>query len=106
MYAIRSYYGSNVRLRFIGYIGNKPLDRRTAAVYGDDIGWSTVRAVRVKHLVSEMLGLTEEQTESEGRGYVQADDVVNEGFLESNDSRVEVQIVYDELLLLDDFEGA
>lgn len=96
---------SNVRLRFVGFIRNERLDRRTAAVYGDDIGWSTVRARRVMTTVSEQMGLTEEQAEFEGRGYVQADDVVNAGFIESDTSRVEVQVVYDELVALDDYEG-
>ena len=44
------------------------------------------------------MGLTEEQAEFEGRGYVQSDDVVNAGFIESDTSRVEVQVVYDELV--------
>ena len=34
----------NVRLRFIGYTENERLDRRTAIVYGDDIGLSAARA--------------------------------------------------------------
>ena len=38
---------TNVRLRFIGYTKNERLDRRTAIVYGDDIGLSTrARAAR------------------------------------------------------------
>jgi flagellar motor protein MotB len=36
----------NVRLRFVGYTANRRLDRRTAAVYGDDIGLSMARARR------------------------------------------------------------
>ncbi|HKI50655.1 MAG TPA: OmpA family protein [Geothermobacteraceae bacterium] len=96
---------SNVRLRFIGYLSNERLDRRTAAIYGDDIGWSTVRARRALAAVSDQLGLTEEQTEFEGRGYVQTADVVNAGFTASASSRVEVQVVYDELLALDDYDG-
>lgn len=96
---------SNVRLRFIGYTDNERLDRRTAMVYGDDIGLSTARARRVMEAISQELGLTEEQTEYEGRGYVQSDDVVNTGFVESDISRVEVQVVYDELAMLDDLDG-
>ncbi|MCG8391988.1 MAG: OmpA family protein [Pseudomonadales bacterium] len=96
---------SNVRLRFIGYTDNERLDRRTAMVYGDDIGLSTARARRVRDLIIEELGLSEEQTEFEGRGYVQSDDVVNTGFVESDVSRVEVQVVYDELAVLDDMDG-
>ena len=96
---------TDVRLRFVGYTGNKRLDRRTAAVYGDDIGLSMARAGRAMAAVSEQMGLTEEQTEFDGRGYVQSDDVVNAGFIESDMSRVEVQVVYDELVVLDEYEG-
>ncbi|MHC4157086.1 MAG: TonB-dependent receptor, partial [Planctomycetota bacterium] len=41
----------------------------------------------------------------DGHGYVQSDDVVNAGFIESDTSRVKVQVVYDELILHDDYEG-
>src|SRR5215470_30237 len=37
---------TNARLRFIGYTKNERLDRRTASVYGDDIGLSAARARR------------------------------------------------------------
>jgi flagellar motor protein MotB len=94
-----------VRLRFIGYTNDERLDRRTAVVYGDDIGLSTARARRAMNAVKEQLGLTDDQAEFEGRGYVQSDDVVNTGFVESDTARVEVQIVYDELLERDDTEG-
>jgi flagellar motor protein MotB len=96
---------ANVRLRFIGTISNERLDRRTAAVYGDDIGLSTARARRVMEAIREALPLSDEQVEYEGRGYVQSEDVVNAGFVEADESRVTVQIVYDELALLDDAEG-
>jgi flagellar motor protein MotB len=96
---------TNVRLRFVGYTGNKRLDRRTASVYGDDIGLSVARARRTMAAVSEQMALTKGQTEFDGRGYVQSDDVVNAGFIESDMSRVEVQVVYDELVVLDDYEG-
>jgi flagellar motor protein MotB/predicted porin len=96
---------TNVRLRFIGYTSNERLDRRTAAVYGDDIGWSTARARRAMASVSERMALVPAQAEFEGRGYVQSDDVVNAGFIESDISRVQVQVVYDELAILDDYEG-
>jgi flagellar motor protein MotB len=96
---------TNVRLRFIGYTSNERLDRRTAAIYGDDIGLSTARARRAMAAASERMGLTEQQAEFEGRGYVQSDDVVNAGFIESDTSRVRVQVVYDELAVLDDYEG-
>lgn len=96
---------TNVRLRFVGYISNDRLDRRTAAIYGDDIGWSTARARRSMTAVSLNMGLAGKQAEFEGRGYVQSADVVNAGFTRSGDSRVEVQIVYDELVVLNDYEG-
>ena len=96
---------TNVRLRFIGYTGNKRLDRRTAAVYGDDIGLSMARARRAMTAVREQMGLNERQAEFDGRGYVQSDDVVNSGFIESDTSRVEVRVVYDDLMVLDDYEG-
>ena len=96
---------SHVRLKFVGYTGNKRLDRRTAAIYGDDIGLSMARARRAMQAVSEQMGLSEEQAEFDGRGYVQSDDVVNAGFIESDISRVRVQVVYDELIQLDDYEG-
>ncbi len=96
---------TNPRLRFIGYTSNERLSRRTAAVYGDDIGWSTARARRAMALVSKELGLEAGQAEFAGRGYVQAEDVVNAGFVESDQSRVEVQAVYDEPVILDNYEG-
>ena len=96
---------SHVRLRFVGYTGNKRLDRRTAAVYGDDIGLSMARARRAMEAVGGQMGLNENQTEFDGRGYVQSDDVVNAGFIESDTSRVQVQVLYDEAALLDDYEG-
>lgn len=96
---------TNVRLRFTGYTGNERLDRRTASVYGDDIGLSLARARRAMEAVSRNMDLTEKQTEFDGRGYVQSDDVVNAGFIESDTSHVRVEVVYDEPLILDDYEG-
>lgn len=96
---------TNVRLRFIGYTNDERLDRRTAMVYGDDIGLSAARARRAMEAVKQQLGLPDERAEHEGRGYVQSDDVVNSGFVQSDTSRVEVQVVYDELAALDDTEG-
>ena len=95
----------NVRLRFVGYTSNERLNRRTAAIYGDDIGWSTARAHRAMTVVRDLMDLSDSQVEFEGRGFVQSDDVVNAGFIESDISRVEIQVVYDELLTLDDYEG-
>jgi flagellar motor protein MotB len=93
---------ANVRLRFIGYTNNERLERRTAMLYGDDIGLSTARARRAMQVVKEQLQLSDRQAEFEGHGYVQSNDVVNTGFIESDTSRVEVQVVYDELAALDD----
>jgi flagellar motor protein MotB len=94
-----------VRLRFVGYTSNQRLDRRTAAIYGDDIGLSMERARRAMAAISEQMGPSAVQAEFDGRGYVQSDDVVNTGFIESDTSRVKVQVVYDELIQLDDYEG-
>lgn len=96
---------ADVRLRFIGYTADRRLDRRTAAIYGDDIGLSTSRARRAMAAVCRKMGLRQDQAEFEGRGYIQSDDVVNSGFVESDTSRVKVQVVYDERLPLDDYEG-
>jgi flagellar motor protein MotB len=96
---------TNVRLRFVGYTQNERLDRRTAMVYGDDIGLATARARRAMETVSEMLGLAEHQAEFEGRGFVHSDDVVNAGFIQGDTSHVIVQVVYDDLALLDDYDG-
>jgi len=96
---------TNVRLRFVGYISNERLDRRNAAIYGDDIGWSTARARRTMAAVGEKMGPGGGRAEFEGRGYVQSSDVVTTGFTESAESRVKVEIVYDELVALNDYEG-
>jgi flagellar motor protein MotB len=96
---------SKVRLRFVGYTNNERLDRRTALAYGDDIGLSTARARTVSENIRTRLGLTPEQIEFEGHGYVQSGDVVNSGFIEADVSRVEVQVVYDELAELDNQDG-
>ena len=55
--------------------------------------------------IRAQMGLDEKQVEFEGRGYVQSDDVVNSGFIESDTSRVVIQVVYDELIALDDYKG-
>ena len=96
---------TNARLLFVGYTGNRRLERRTAAIYGDDIGLSMARARRAMTAVSERMGLASEQAEFDGRGFVQSDDVVNAGFITSDTSRVQVQVVYDEPVILDDYEG-
>ena len=96
---------ANARLRFIGYTSNEHLDRRTARIYGDDVGLSTARARRTMERVAAELGLESAQTEHEGRGYIHSKDVINAGFVRSEDSYVEVQVVYDELAVLDDYEG-
>ncbi len=96
---------AKVRLRFVGYTNDERLMRRTAMVYHDDIGLSTARARRAMNAVKEQSGLKDDQAEFEGRGYVQSDDVVNTGFVESDTARIEVQVVYDELMALDETDG-
>src|SRR5260370_3580498 len=96
---------TNARLRFIGYTKNERLDRRTASVYGDDIGLSAARARRAMDIVMQDPVLSGAKSEHEGRGYVQSDDVVNAGFTQGQESFVRVQVVYDEPLPLDNYEG-
>jgi flagellar motor protein MotB len=96
---------TNARLRFIGYTKNERLDRRTASVYGDDIGLSAARARRTMETLKQDPLLSSALSEHEGRGYVQSDDVVNAGFIQGEQSFVRVQVVYDEPVPLDDYEG-
>ena len=93
------------RLRFVGYTENETLERRTAAVYGDDIGLSAARARRTMEAIGAELGLSEAQLEFEGRGYLHSSDVVNAGFVQGETSHVVVQVVYDEVAELDDYDG-
>jgi flagellar motor protein MotB len=93
------------RLQFIGYTRNERLERRTASVYGDDIGLSASRARRAMEQVATQMSLATDQAEFEGRGFVHSDDVVNAGFIQGETSHVAVQVVYDELAILDDYEG-
>ena len=95
----------NVRLSFVGYTNNERMDRRAAMVYGDDIGLSTSRARRAMELVKEEMGLTDKQAVYEGHGFVHSEDVISTGFIQFDDSRVEVRILYDVLALLDDEEN-
>ena len=95
----------NVRLRFVGYTRNERLERRTAAVYGDDIGLSASRARRAMNLIGEEMQLDASELEFEGRGYLHSPDVVNTGFIQGETSHVAVQVIYDELAVLDDYEG-
>ncbi|HYS03662.1 MAG TPA: OmpA family protein [Candidatus Dormibacteraeota bacterium] len=96
---------TNPRLRFIGYTKNERLDRRTADVYGDDVGLSAARARRAMDLVLQDPQLSGARAEHEGRGYVQTDDVVNGGFVQGERSFVRVQVVYDEPVPLDTYDG-
>ncbi len=96
---------ANARLRFIGYTENERLERRTAKVYGDDVGLSASRARRVMEHVATELELKPAQAEFEGRGYVHSRDVVNTGFVQGETSHVQVQVVYDELAIFDEYEG-
>jgi hypothetical protein len=95
----------NARLRFVGYTRNERLERRTTLVYGDDIGLSASRARRAMETIASEMQLTPSQVEFEGRGYVHSDDVVNAGFVQGETSHVVVQVVYDEIAQLDDYEG-
>ncbi|MEO2003092.1 MAG: OmpA family protein, partial [Candidatus Poribacteria bacterium] len=95
----------NVRLRFVGYTRNERLDRRTAAVYGDDIGLSAARARRTMEQVRDALALSDAQAEHEGHGYVHSNDVVNGGFLQGDTDHVAVEVVYDELAVIDELDG-
>ncbi|VAW51071.1 Flagellar motor protein [hydrothermal vent metagenome] len=92
----------NVRLQFIGYTNNERLDRRTAMVYGDDIGLSASRARRAMELIQKEMDLPDKQVEFEGHGFVHSEDVVSTGFIQFDGSRVDIRILYDELALLDD----
>jgi flagellar motor protein MotB len=96
---------TNARLRFIGYTKNERLDRRTASVYGDDVGLAAARARRAMDMLMQDPVLSGVKSEHEGRGYVQSDDVVNTGFTQGEESFVRVQVVYDEPLPLDNYEG-
>src|ERR1043166_8675599 len=96
---------TNARLRFIGYTKNERLDRRTASVYDDDIGLSAARARHAAEMLLQDPQLVGAKSEHEGRGYVQSEDVVNLGFIQSEESFVRVQAVYDEKLPLDNYEG-
>jgi flagellar motor protein MotB len=96
---------TNPRLRFIGYTKNERIDRRTASVYGDDIGLSAARARRAMDSVMQDPVLAGARAEHEGRGFLQSDDVVNAGFIQGDESFVRVQVVYDEPLPLNGYEG-
>src|SRR5260370_1894445 len=95
---------TNARLRFIGYTKTERLDRRTASVYSDDIGLSAARARHVMDILMKDPLLAGARSEHEGRGYVQSDDVVNLGFIQSEEPFVRVQVVYDERFPPDTYE--
>src|SRR5262249_9304426 len=90
---------------FVGARRTGGAGRGTASVYGDDIGLSAARALRTMDIVMQDPVLSGARSEHEGRGYIQSDDVVNAGFTQGQDSFVRVQVVYDEPLPLDNFEG-
>ena len=96
---------ANVRIGFTGYTSNERMDRRAAMVYGDDIGLSTSRARRAMEMVQQELGLSDQQVEYEGLGYVHSKNVASTGFIQFDGSRVEVAILYDELAVLEESEG-
>src|SRR5258707_6079350 len=74
-------------------------------MYGDDIGLSAARARRAMDTLMQNPVFSGARSEHEGRGYVQSDDVVNEGFIQGKEAFVRVQVVYDERLPLDNHEG-
>ncbi|WP_236250589.1 OmpA family protein [Microbulbifer sp. ALW1] len=90
----------HVRLSFIGYSDNQRMERREAMVYGDDVGLSFARAQKTMQAVQAHLGLSDDQVEFEGRGFVESKDVVQTGFIHMDGARVEVQVLYDELAVL------
>jgi flagellar motor protein MotB len=96
---------TSARLRFVGYTSNERLERRTALVYGDDIGLSAARARRAMETAGAALELDTAELEFEGRGYLHSEDVVNAGFVQGETSHVVVQVVYDEVAELDDYDG-
>ena len=96
---------TNPRLRFVGYTRNERLQRRTATVYGDDIGLSASRARRAMEQIASDMQLDDASTEFEGRGYVHSRDVVNAGFMQGGSSHVSVEVIYDELAVFDDYDG-
>jgi flagellar motor protein MotB len=95
----------SVRLRFVGYAGDTRLDRRTAAIYGDDIGLSTARARRAMEAVTAAMGLSAQQAEFEGRGFESSSDMISVGTSAPETSRVLVQVVYDEQVSRIDYDG-
>jgi uncharacterized repeat protein (TIGR01451 family) len=95
----------HVRLRFIGYTRNERLARRVADAYGDDVGLSAARARRVMERIQTQLELSDDQVEHEGRGFVHSKDVVNGGFIQGDTSHVVAEVVYDELAVMDDYDG-
>ena len=56
-------------------------------------------------LVAAEMQLDAAQREFEGRGYVHSKDVVNAGFVQGETSHVAVEVVYDDLAVLDDYDG-
>jgi flagellar motor protein MotB len=95
----------NVRLRFVGFTANERLERRTALVYGDDIGLASSRARRVMERVGAEMELAAGQLEFEGRGFVQSDDVVNAGFIQGESSFVAIEVVYDDIAASNELDG-
>ena len=59
---------AHVRLRFVGYTGNQRLDRRTAAVYGDDVGLSAARARRAMEIITDQMHLPVRAGRTRGPG--------------------------------------
>ncbi len=96
---------TRARVRFVGFVGNSTLERRTADVYGDDVGLAGARAESTMREVARALQLNDAQTEFEGRGYLHADDVVNDGFVQGEESFIRLEVVYDATVQNDEYAG-
>ena len=90
----------------MGYTRNERLERRTAAVYGDDIGLSASRATPCHGSCRGRHGPGRRPDRSSRVAVTcTRTDVVNAGFVQGETSHVAVLVVYDELAVLDEYEG-
>ena len=94
------------RLRFVGYTANERLDRRTALVYGDDVGLATDRARRAMEADPVAARAARCPGRARGARLRPVDDVVNGGFIQGQTSHVAVQVVYDERVPRDDWTAS
>ena len=96
---------TNVRLRFIGYTKNERLDRRTAIVYGDDIGLAASRARRAMDTLVKDMNLTPQSRRSTRAAATCSRTTSSTKDSRRKRSHIVVQVVYDEPAVLDDYEG-